>query len=108
MATYYVATTGSDSNPGTSGSPFLTIQHGLSVTTAGDTIIVKNGTYLPLTGTLDAMACPINIAGSSGSPITLKAENLLGAVLDGNATAHSWLDLQGSSAWIVIDGFDIK
>ena len=29
--TFYVATTGSDSNPGTSGSPFLTIQHAVNV-----------------------------------------------------------------------------
>jgi len=45
MATYYVATTGNNSNPGTIGSPFLTIAKGLSVMVAGDTLDIRTGTY---------------------------------------------------------------
>ena len=48
----YVATTGSDSNPGTSGSPFLTIQHAVNVAAGYNyqyqytaAINVANGTY---------------------------------------------------------------
>ncbi|MHC5542321.1 hypothetical protein ACYOEI_29205, partial [Singulisphaera rosea] len=51
-ATYYVATTGNDSNPGTSGSPWLTVQHAvdyaLNTVDSGGfnvTISVANGTY---------------------------------------------------------------
>jgi hypothetical protein len=51
-ANYYVATTGNDSNPGTSGSPWLTIQHALnyiqqSIDLGGftATINVADGTY---------------------------------------------------------------
>jgi len=47
----YVATTGSDSNPGTSGSPFLTLQHAVNVALTYDfngqavNINVADGTY---------------------------------------------------------------
>src|SRR5262245_26531982 len=44
-ATYYVATNGNNSNPGTIGSPFLTIAKGLSVLSAGDTLYIRAGTY---------------------------------------------------------------
>src|SRR5207245_951499 len=36
--TYYVSTTGSDSNAGSLAAPFLTINHGLGVLNAGDTL----------------------------------------------------------------------
>lgn len=45
MASYYTATTGNDGNPGTFASPFLTIVHGTSVLTAGDTLWVRAGDY---------------------------------------------------------------
>jgi hypothetical protein len=46
MSTYYVATTGSNSNNGSIGSPFLTIFKGVSVLVAGDTLYIRGGTYL--------------------------------------------------------------
>jgi parallel beta-helix repeat protein len=45
-ATWYVATTGSESNPGTSNQPFATPQKAIAVMAAGDTIYVRGGTYL--------------------------------------------------------------
>ena len=44
-ATYYVATTGSDSSPGTQTQPFQTIKRGISVLRAGDTLFIRGGTY---------------------------------------------------------------
>ena len=44
-ATYYVATTGNDSDPGTLDQPFLTIFKGLTVLVAGDTLFIRGGTY---------------------------------------------------------------
>jgi parallel beta-helix repeat protein len=50
-ATYYVATTGSDSNPGTLQQPFRTIVKGVSVLRPGDTTFVRGGTYAEIIDT---------------------------------------------------------
>ena len=52
---YYVATTGSDSNPGTMSSPFATLQKGVNVAVAGDTVFIRAGTY-PITTPTNAGA----------------------------------------------------
>ena len=44
-AVYYVAKNGSDSNPGTEALPWLTIQKAVNSMSAGDTTLVKAGTY---------------------------------------------------------------
>src|SRR4249919_3055408 len=44
-ATYYVATTGKDANPGSQAQPFKTIRKGLTVLSAGDTLYIRGGTY---------------------------------------------------------------
>ena len=45
-ANYYVSTTGSNANAGTSlASPFLTIQQAANVAQAGDNVYVRGGTY---------------------------------------------------------------
>src|SRR6266567_4584901 len=45
MTTYFVSTTGSDSNTGSQSSPFLTITHAFSVMVAGDTTFLRGGAY---------------------------------------------------------------
>ena len=44
-ATFYVATTGNDANPGTAAAPFRTLLKGVQTLSSGDTLIVKGGTY---------------------------------------------------------------
>ena len=44
-ATYYVATTGSDSNAGTIASPWATWQKGFETIVAGDILYIRGGTY---------------------------------------------------------------
>lgn len=44
-ATFYVATTGNDANPGTPAQPFRTIARGIFVAIDGDTVQVAAGTY---------------------------------------------------------------
>jgi hypothetical protein len=44
-ATYYVATTGSDSNSGTEASPWRTVKNAVDTMLAGDTTFVRGGTY---------------------------------------------------------------
>ncbi len=45
-ADYYVATTGSDTNAGTLAQPFATLQKGVNVAVAGDTVWIRGGTYM--------------------------------------------------------------
>ena len=42
---YYVAPTGSDTNPGTLEQPFATLQQGARVAMPGDTVYLRGGTY---------------------------------------------------------------
>ncbi len=44
-ATYYVATSGNNSNSGTSSSPWRTVAYAVSKMVAGDTTYVRGGTY---------------------------------------------------------------
>jgi len=43
--TWYVATNGSDANPGTLAAPFHTIQHGADVAGPGNTVFIRGGVY---------------------------------------------------------------
>jgi hypothetical protein len=103
-ATYYVATTGSDSNPGTSASPFRTITYAYSHASAGTTILVASGTY---TDYQSGWGLHLNKSGTSSSPIILKSQVRGGAILDGQfgSDRHDGIYLDGS--YNVIDGFGI-
>jgi pectin methylesterase-like acyl-CoA thioesterase len=63
-ATYYVATTGLDTNPGTQTAPFQTIQKAADVVQPGDTVIVKAGTYRE--------RVTMKTSGMAGKPITFQ------------------------------------
>ena len=56
-ATYYVSTTGNDSNTGTISSPFATWQKLASVMVAGDQAYIRGGTYRSTMGA-SATVCP--------------------------------------------------
>jgi hypothetical protein len=86
-ATYYVSPSGSDSGPGTSSSPWKTLQKCATTMNGGDTCIAKDGTYSDkATGFSDRiMNLTSRISGSSGSWTTFKSENKWGAVIDGSS-----------------------
>ena len=46
--TFYVSTTGNDSNPGTLNKPFATLQKAADSVVAGDSVLVRTGTYAGL------------------------------------------------------------
>jgi parallel beta-helix repeat protein len=78
MATYYVRKTGSDSNPGTNGSPKLTVLAGVRLLTQpGDTLIIGDGVYAEAIGAPFDTDFPAH--GAPGQPITVRAENKWGA-----------------------------
>lgn len=89
-ATYYVDPAGNDSNDGSSGSPFLTIQAGVdAATTAGDTVCVNEGNYTAgfLAGTY---------SGSDGNPITITNCDGGDVWIDPSEHITSWTDLGGN------------
>jgi cellulose/xylan binding protein with CBM9 domain/pectate lyase-like protein/parallel beta helix pectate lyase-like protein len=72
-ATYYVATTGSDGNPGTQAQPWLTLQKAANTVVAGDTVYIRGGTYS------SNSIISLSRSGTSGSLITWKPEPSTGA-----------------------------
>ncbi len=105
-ATYYVATSGSDSNPGTSSQPWKTVAYAVDKMVAGDTTYVKSGTYYG--------HVRFKRSGTSSAPIKLL--NAPGAfpVIDCKKTSTQMVLLQNSSGtkypigWITIEGFEIE
>ncbi|WAU83180.1 right-handed parallel beta-helix repeat-containing protein [Streptomyces sp. Qhu-G9] len=73
----YVATSGSDSNPGTLAAPLKTIQRAVDLAQAGVTIQVRGGTYAPSTN------IQLIKSGTAGQPITLRGYNGERVVIDG-------------------------
>lgn len=73
-ATYYVSPSGSDSNPGTIGSPFLTPHKAQLSVSAGDTVYFRGGTY--------QHGC------TNGSPTALDGIRLLFIQTSGTSGAH--------------------
>lgn len=71
---YYVSTSGSDSNTGTSSSkPFATLEKAVSSASSGSTIYVNSGTY-DVTSTIkltksNTSSSPIKIVAQSGEPV---------------------------------------
>jgi hypothetical protein len=108
-STYYVETTGNNSNAGTSISPFLTIQKCIDVMKAGDTCLVGSGTYTDtdnngIVGYVGAMSA----SGFADAPITIKSKTLFGAkVLVPSIGAIGNRAFSITKPYYIIEGFDI-
>lgn len=74
-ATYYVATSGSDTNSGAIASPFATVQRAQTAAVAGDIVFIRSGTYMMsnanISGTSSPWALVTNLtkSGSAGARI---------------------------------------
>jgi uncharacterized protein YjdB len=86
--TYYVATTGSDGNPGSSAAPLRTINRAAQFAVAGDVVIIRNGTYRE--------SVSVRNSGMSGKPIVFQAENRGGVVLTGGQYGFRAYNAAGS------------
>jgi Ca2+-binding RTX toxin-like protein len=102
--TYYVATTGSDSNSGSSSQPFLTLQKAADIVKPGDTVIVRDGVY---SGASGSELLVITHSGTADAPITFRAEHKGGAQLDGHNNAiATGVKFEGSS-YVSFQDFDV-
>jgi autotransporter-associated beta strand protein/parallel beta-helix repeat protein len=74
-ATYYVATSGTDTNSGTLASPFATVQRAQKAAAAGDIVYIRGGTYvmaeaqIASTSGVYAYVTNLNKNGSAGARI---------------------------------------
>jgi parallel beta-helix repeat protein len=86
-ATYYVSTSGSDSNPGSSSQPWRTIQKAANTAAAGDTVTVRAGTYYE--------RVQINVSGTSSQRITFQGERGSNGewltIIDGSNPVSGWV-----------------
>jgi hypothetical protein len=101
---YYVATTGSNSNPGTRTAPWRTIQHAADTARAGSTVNVRGGIYEELVS--------IHVSGNASDGfITFRSYPGETAVLD--AQHFTPADRQGvltihDQSCVRIEGFEIR
>lgn len=107
-ATYYVATTGSNSNPGTEDKPFLTIAYAVNTMIAGDTTYVRGGTY-------NESGVRFRRSGTSAAPIRLlnyPGESPVLSCTAQNLEANSFLFYNAAGwrvaiGWITLEGFEV-
>jgi len=103
-SSFYVSTTGNDSNPGTQTAPWRTIQHAADTVRAGGTVNVQGGVYEELVS--------INKSGNAADGfITFRSYPGETAVLDAEHFTPSGrsavLTIQ-SKSYVRIEGFEIR
>jgi hypothetical protein len=104
QTTYYVATSGSDSYPGTSAQPFRTITYAYSRAVGGDTIIVEPGTYTDYT---TGWGIHLGSSGTASSPIVLRSQIRGEAIIDGQNASDRPAGFYITGAYNIVDGFEI-
>jgi len=70
-ATYYVALSGNDSNPGSISAPWRTIRVAVSRLKAGDTLYIRGGVYTGPADNIDTQAATVPSGTSWSSAITI-------------------------------------
>lgn len=103
--TFYVATNGSDSNPGTESQPFRTITNAYSQASAGTTIIVEPGTY---TDYQSGWGLHLGSSGTATNPIVLESQVHDEAIIDGQNAADRNKGIYIDGSYNVVNGFEIK
>src|SRR5689334_11286685 len=88
LSTYYVSTAGADTNAGTLAAPFRTIQRAADLAQAGDTVLIRGGTYRETVAPAQS--------GSLGAPITFAAYNGEQVVVSGADPVSGWTSAGGS------------
>jgi len=106
--TYHVATTGSDSNPGTEKQPWRTVAHAVSNMVAGDTTYVRGGIYkeeiikFRESGTQSAPIKLVNAPGESPIVDCIDPAQVHRIIIEHKS------GIAGTIGWITIEGFEIR
>ena len=104
--TYYVSTSGSDTNPGTISAPWRTIQHAASTVHAGATVDVRAGVYN------ESVSIPVSGSSSSGYIVFQSYPGEL-AIVDGTGVSCCGGSTKGlfnitNQSYLIISGFEIR
>jgi autotransporter-associated beta strand protein len=110
-ATYYISTTGSDSNPGTENAPLATIMQAQSMASSGDTVLLESGTYMVadvLNSLQDGVYEVVNLINKSGITYAAVAGtrpvlNFSGINPTGYRVAAFWV----TASNVTFQGFDV-
>lgn len=86
---YHITKAGSDKNPGTKDSPFLTISKAAAIARAGDTITVHEGIYRE-------RVAPANGGLGSLKPILYRAAENEEVIIKGSEVISNWKKIKGS------------
>ena len=110
-ASYFVAVTGNDDNPGTPDRPWRNPQKCVSFgtpLTAGDTCLIGDGVY-SANGPV-VYVRKNSPAGTATSPITLKSQNRFGAVIEVPSVTdpNKNFGFYITQPYYIIEGFDIR
>ncbi len=92
--TFYVATSGLDTNPGTSTAPWRTVGKALATLQAGQTAVVSGGTY--------SQSLSIARGGTAAAPITIR--NAPGESVVIRSTGGEALDLNPGAQYLRFQG----
>jgi len=85
---YYVATNGSDSNPGSFEEPFATVKHGINIMNPGDYLYMRGGTY---NEHINLMEKSGGRQGSESAWYTVKSYPGEWAIVDGQHSEASYI-----------------
>ena len=103
-SSFYVSTTGNDSNPGTKTAPWRTIQHAADTVRAGSTVNVRGGVYEELVfikASGNATEGYITFRSYPGETAVLDAEHFAPSGRSGVLTIHD-------KSYVRIEGFEIR
>jgi hypothetical protein len=103
-SSFYVATTGNNSNPGTQAAPWRTIQHAADTARAGSTVNVRGGTYeelLNINASGNATDGFITFRSYPGETAILEAEHFAPSGRSGVLTINN-------KSYVRIEGFEIR
>ena len=99
--TYYVSTAGSDSNRCSQSNPCATPDHGFSIASAGDTVLVGPGTY-----NYGNYAAQFMKSGAAGNYIIIKCQIRGACKIQNSVTGNrSVVNLGGGH--VTFDGFEV-
>jgi len=109
---WYIASNGSDSNSGTTGSRWLTLSHALSTMTVTGTgswcVNFAPGTYNPASWVVAGFPKGGNAATSAGY-LVVRCETLDGCVMNGQDGANLAISQSPNAAgkFVIVDGFEL-